>query len=40
MDTLFPREIITFQGVQTKFHFSTKFPHLEKNRQFNEGPKI
>ena len=28
--TLFPTGIITFQGVLTKFHFSTKFPHLEK----------
>ena len=29
--TLFPRGIITFQGVLTKFNFLTKFPHLEKN---------
>ena len=28
--TLFPRSIIIFQGLLTKFHFSTKFPHLEK----------
>ena len=28
--TLFPRGIIIFQGVRTKFNFSTKFPHLEK----------
>ena len=28
--TLFSRGIIIFQGVLTKFHFSTKFPHLEK----------
>ena len=27
---LFPRGIIIFQGVLTKFNFSTKFPHLEK----------
>ena len=27
---LFPRGIIIFQGVLTKFHFWTKFPHLEK----------
>ena len=27
--TLFPKGII-FQGVLTKFNFSTKFPHLEK----------
>ena len=26
---LFPRGIIIFQGVLTKFNFSTKFPHLE-----------
>ena len=25
-----PRAIIIFQGVQTKFHFLTKFPHLEE----------
>ena len=29
--TLFPRGIITLQGVLTKFNFLTKFPHLEKN---------
>ena len=28
--TLFPRRIIIFQGVLTKFNFLTKFPHLEK----------
>ena len=28
--TLFPRAIIIFQGVQTKYHFLTKFPHLEE----------
>ena len=28
--TLFPGAIIIFQGVQTKLHFLTKFPHLEK----------
>ena len=28
--TLFPRGIIIFQGILTKFNFSTKFPHLEK----------
>ena len=28
--TLFPRAILIFQGVLTKFHFSTKFPYLEK----------
>ena len=28
--TLFPRSIITFQGVLTKLNFLTKFPHLEK----------
>ena len=38
--TLFPRGIMTFQGVLTKFNFLTKFPHLEKNCQFNEIPKI
>ena len=27
---LFPRGIIILQGVLTKFHFSMKFPHLEK----------
>ena len=29
--TLFPRGIIIFQAVLTKFNFSTKFPHLEKS---------
>ena len=38
--TLFPRGIITFQGVLTKFNFSMKFQHLEKNCRFNETPKI
>ena len=38
--TLFPRGIITFQGVLTKFNFLTKFPHLEKNCWFYEIPKI
>ena len=38
--TLFPRGIIIFQGVLTKFHILTKFPHLEKNCQFNEKLKI
>ena len=28
--TLFPRAIIIFQGVLTKFHFLTKYPYLEK----------
>ena len=28
--TLFPRAIIIFQGVLTKFHFLMKFPPLEK----------
>ena len=28
--TLFPRGIIIFQGVLTKFHFLMKFPHLKK----------
>ena len=27
--TLFPRGIIIFQGVLTKFNFLMKFPHLE-----------
>ena len=38
--TLFPRDIITFQGVLTKLNFLMKFPHLEKNCQFYEIPKI
>ena len=29
--TLFPRAIIIFQRVKTKFHFLIKFPHLEKS---------
>ena len=28
--TLFPRGILIFQGVLTKFHILTKFPHLKK----------
>ena len=28
--TPFPKSIIIFQGVLTKFNFSMKFPHLEK----------
>ena len=28
--TLFPRGIITFQGVLTKFNFLMKFPYLQK----------
>ena len=28
--TLFPRDIIIFQGVLIKLNFSTNFPHLEK----------
>ena len=38
--TLFPKGITTFQEVLTKFNFSMKFHHLEKNCQFNEIPKI
>ena len=38
--TLFPRGIMTFQGVLTKFNFLTKFPYLEKNCLFYEIPKI
>ena len=38
--TLFPRGIITFQGVLTKFNFLMKFPYLEKNCRFYEIPKI
>ena len=38
--TLFPMGIITYKGVLTKFNFSMKFQHLEKNCQFNEIPKI
>ena len=38
--TLFPRAIITFQGVLTKFNFSMKFQHLKKNCRFNERPKM
>ena len=37
---LFPRGIITFQGVLTKFNFSMKFQHLEKNCRFNKRLKI
>ena len=28
--TLFPRGILIFQGVLTKFHILMKFPHLKK----------
>ena len=38
--TLFPRGIITFQGVLTKSKFLMKFPYLEKNCRFYEIPKI
>ena len=38
--TLFPMGIITHQGVLTKFTFSMKFPHLEKNCRFKGIPKI
>ena len=38
--TEFPKGIIIFQGVLTKFNFLAKFPHLEKNCRFNEGRKI
>ena len=38
--TLFPRSIIIFKGVLTKFNFLMKFPHLEKICQFNQRPKI
>ena len=38
--TLFPRGILIFQGVLTKFNFLMKFPHLKKNCQFNEKLKI
>ena len=38
--TVFPRGILIFQGVLTKFNFLMKFPHLEKNCRFNESPKI
>ena len=38
--TLFPRGILIFQGVLTKFNFLTKFPYLEKYCQFNERLKI
>ena len=37
--TVFPRGIIIFQGVLTKFHFSMRFPHVEK-LLFNAGLKI
>ena len=37
--TLFHQGIIILQGVLPKFHFLTKFPHLE-NCEFNEGLKI
>ena len=38
--TLFPMGIITYQGVLTKFNFSMKFQHLEKNCRFNEITKV
>ena len=38
--TLFPRGIMTFQGVLTKFNFLTKFPYLKKKCRFYEIPKI
>ena len=38
--TLFPRGILIFQGVLTKFHILMKFPHLGKNCRFNESPQI
>ena len=38
--TLLPRGILIFQEVLTKFHILTKFPHLEKNCQFNDSPQI
>ena len=38
--TLFPRGILIFQGVLTKFHILMKFPHVEKNCRFNESPQI
>ena len=38
--TLFPRGILILQEELTKFHILTKFPHLEKNCQFNERLKI
>ena len=38
--TEFPRGIIIFQGILTKLNFLMKFPHLEKNCQLNERPKI
>ena len=37
---LFPRRILISQGVLTKFHILTKFPHLKKICQFNERLKI
>ena len=38
--TLFPRGILIFKGVLTKFYILMKFPYLEKNCQFNERLKI
>ena len=35
--SLFPRGIIIFQGVLTKFNFSMKFPHLEKFANLMKG---
>ena len=37
--TLFPRGIITYQGVLIKFNFSMKFQHLGKNCWYNKIPK-
>ena len=38
--TLFPRRILIFQGVLTKFNILKKFPHLKNNCQFYESPQI
>ena len=38
--TLFPRGIIIFQGVLTKFHFFDRIPTSGENCRFNEGLKI
>ena len=35
--SLFPRGIIIFQGVLTKFNFLMKFPHLEKFANLMKG---
>ena len=37
--TLFPRGILIFQGVLTKFHILTKFPYLEKIVNLMKGLK-